>query len=335
MPTTRFNGILHRYGAEKLTAFEFKAGDRPKPNTLIFIGGLTDGLGSVTFVDDIVESLEDTDWSVFTVLLSSSYKGFGTSSLDQDMKEIGQCVRYALQYKKEINGGKEGLVAIMGHSTGSQDVLHYIYSPDSESGSQRPQVDGAIMQSPVSDRETVNYMAAQSHEVQLAYRRLVEIAKQGVTTPDGHEVILPNDLVNTLNFFPPDTALTARRFLSLASPDSPAHPEADDLFSSDLTDARLQQTFGIVAERGVLRQSMLVLYGGSDEYVPPTVDSVKLIKRWEHIVKNSVSDKIIWDSGSGIVPDATHAIDDESLVGPRQDVTQRVKTFLRRLEASS
>ncbi|KAI5305876.1 tyrosyl-tRNA synthetase [Ascosphaera pollenicola] len=159
---SRFSGILHRYGAEKLTAFEFKTGNKPKPNTLIFIGGLTDGLGSVTLVDDIVKALEDTEWSIFTVLLSSSYKGFGTSSLDQDVKEIAQCVKYALQYKKETNGGKEGLVSIMGHSTGSQDVLHYIYTADSEAIPDRPQVHGAIMQSPVSDREAVLHLASQS-----------------------------------------------------------------------------------------------------------------------------------------------------------------------------
>ncbi|KZZ95687.1 hypothetical protein AAP_01363 [Ascosphaera apis ARSEF 7405] len=334
MPS-RFNGILHRYGAEKLTAFEFKTGDKPKPNTLIFIGGLTDGLGSVTLVDDIVEALEDTEWSVFTVLLSSSYKGFGTSTLDQDVKEIAQCVKYALQYKKETNGGKDGLVSIMGHSTGSQDVLHYIYTADSKAILNRPQVDGAIMQSPVSDREAVLHLANGSSQVQEALEKLIAIAKQGTVTADGHEIILPNDLVDKLDMFPPCTPLTARRFLSLVSPDSPLKPEADDLFSSDLTEERLQETFGVVAERGTLRGSMLILYGGNDEYVPPTVDKEKLVSRWEAIVKKSSPEKEIWDANSGIVPGATHAIDDISLTGPRQDVARRVKSFLAKVAASA
>lgn len=321
--------------AEKLTAFEFKTGDKPKPNTLIFIGGLTDGLGSVTLVDDIVEALEDTEWSVFTVLLSSSYKGFGTSTLDQDVKEIAQCVKYALQYKKETNGGKDGLVSIMGHSTGSQDVLHYIYTADSEAIPNRPQVDGAIMQSPVSDREAVLHLANGSSQVQEALEKLIAIAKQGTVTADGHEIILPNDLVDKLDMFPPCTPLTARRFLSLVSPDSPLKPEADDLFSSDLTEERLQETFGVVAERGTLRGSMLILYGGNDEYVPPTVDKEKLVSRWEAVVKKSSPEKEIWDSNSGIVPGATHAIDDISLAGPRQDVARRVKSFLAKVAAGA
>ena len=40
----------------------------------------------------------------------------------------------------------------MGHSTGSQDVIHYLTSPSSSS-SPRPKVDGGIMQAPASDRE--------------------------------------------------------------------------------------------------------------------------------------------------------------------------------------
>lgn len=42
------------------------------------------------------------------------------------------------------------IVVIMGHSTGSQDVIHYLTSP---SPSPRPKVDGGIMQAPASDRE--------------------------------------------------------------------------------------------------------------------------------------------------------------------------------------
>jgi hypothetical protein len=38
----------------------------------------------------------------------------------------------------------------MGHSTGSQDVIHYLTS---SSASERPKVDGGIMQAPASDRE--------------------------------------------------------------------------------------------------------------------------------------------------------------------------------------
>lgn len=43
-------------------------------------------------------------------------------------------------------------VVVMGHSTGSQDVIHYLSSPQSDD-ERRPEVDGGIMQAPASDRE--------------------------------------------------------------------------------------------------------------------------------------------------------------------------------------
>ncbi|KAI5294156.1 hypothetical protein KEM52_004592 [Ascosphaera acerosa] len=334
---------------EKLVAFEFTSGPkRPRPHTLIFIGGLTDGLGSVTFLDTVVEALQGTDWSVFNLTLSSSYKGFGTSSLDQDVAEISQCVDYVRGYKQTAavrpEQQRRGLVALMGHSTGSQDVLHYIYSTSgaetgTDSPAARPLIDGAILQSPVSDREAVNYLASQDPRVQSALNELVDIARKAVTVTDPdtleeHEILLPNHLVDRLDMFPRNTPLTARRFLSLASPSSPSQPESDDLFSSDLADDRLADTFGQIGRRGVLQGSLLVLFGGSDEYVPPTVNKKKLVGRWKAAVQQGAPGRDLWDAACGIVPGATHALDDETLTGPRNDIAERVTGFLRRLESA-
>ena len=41
----------------------------------------------------------------------------------------------------------------MGHSTGSQDVMHYLTSPYSPSSKIRTKVQGGILQAPASDRE--------------------------------------------------------------------------------------------------------------------------------------------------------------------------------------
>lgn len=68
---------------------------------------------------------------------SSAYTGFGTSSLDVDVDEISLLVQHLRPSHKKI--------VIMGHSTGSQDVIHYLLN--------KTGVDGGILQAPVSDRE--------------------------------------------------------------------------------------------------------------------------------------------------------------------------------------
>lgn len=69
---------------------------------------------------------------------SSAYTGFGTTSLDTDVSELA-----ALAAHLRNNGTKT--IVVMGHSTGSQDTIHYLTT--------RADADGGIMQAPVSDRE--------------------------------------------------------------------------------------------------------------------------------------------------------------------------------------
>ncbi|KMU71730.1 hypothetical protein CISG_00040 [Coccidioides immitis RMSCC 3703] len=119
-----------RVQLDKLCAFEH-GGSTPelKPHTLLFIAGLSDGLGTVPFINDIAKALEPTKC----------------------------CVAYVRRYKGDRGHDKPGMIALMGHSTGSQDVLHYLYSPNplqAGSGLKRQPVDGAILQAPVSDRDS-------------------------------------------------------------------------------------------------------------------------------------------------------------------------------------
>jgi hypothetical protein len=65
--------------------------------------------------------------------------------------------------------------------------------------------------------------------------------------------------------------ITAKRFLDLHD-----RGGADDYFSSDLTDAELMERLGHV---GQLVDKALVVFSGSDEYVPSEVDAFVLTQR--------------------------------------------------------
>ncbi|RAL15523.1 uncharacterized protein BO97DRAFT_421639 [Aspergillus homomorphus CBS 101889] len=344
-------GILHEY-APHLVAFEFTttATNEPKPNTLIFIGGLTDGLHTVPYVRTLAHALSTTKskWSVFNLLLSSSYSGFGTHGLDTDVAEMAKCIDFI---RTRLPHKAAGKVVIMGHSTGSQDVLHYLYSSSKGDGSgegglgngHRPAVDGAIMQAPVSDREALLVKiqevgeesqggegkeegrgnASKATEVRGAYDQLVHMARSGP-----RNFLLPMDLLAAVGL-PENTPITAERFLSLASPDSPQRPSADDLFSSDLDDECLRGTFGRVAEQGRLKAGarLMVLFSGADEYLAPWVDVQRLMGRWKAAV--NAGGKEIWDEeGSAAIEGASHNVSD---IG-QDELLRRVSGFLERVE---
>lgn len=319
MSNPSHQGILHQY-APRLTAFEFTS-NTPKPNTILFIGGLTDGLGTVPYVAPLAKALEPTDWSLFHLLLSSSYGGWGVGSLDQDIEEIAQCVKFVQERKSS------GKVVVMGHSTGSQDVLHYLHTPnpvpqrpDEFQGRlkhlTRPELDGAILQAPMSDREGLEAQlkadegTTMGNEARAAFDQLVAFARQQPYTIGDRQqkldALLPMNLTAKAGF-PADTPLSARRFMSLASPDSPENPAEDDLFSSDLTDQRLKETFGVIAERGLLKTKMMFLYSGNDEYGAPWVDKAKLMQRWKEAANAGGVEK--YDSeGSAVIPGASHNV---------------------------
>ncbi|KAJ5188518.1 Protein of unknown function DUF1749 [Penicillium cf. griseofulvum] len=334
------NGVLHEY-APKLVAFEFTppAEGMNKTNSLIFVGGLTDGFCTVPYVSKLAKALENTEWSVFSVLLSSSYAGWGVGSLDRDVEELGQCVRFIRDLKASRQPGplaKAAKIAIMGHSTGSQDVLHYLYSPNPlpqkefDLGLQhmvRPELDGAILQAPASDREGLQAIinsSEQPDELRKVYNQLVGFAKEQTYTADKKDTILPMNLTAKLSY-PPDTPLSARRFLSLVSPQSPDDPSDDDLFSSDLSDERLQKTFGMVGTQGIIKSKLLFLYSGEDEYCPSWVDKEKLLQRWQQATEAGGAQ---WDAGnSGVIPGASHNVHGEG----QQDLIDRVLRYLQAL----
>ncbi|MCJ1350563.1 MAG: hypothetical protein MMC33_000544 [Icmadophila ericetorum] len=309
-------GILHKY-TTRLVAFEHWF---PNPysvpiNTLIFIGGLFDGLLTVPFTPPLSAALP-TSWSLAQPILSSSYTGFGTSSLDKDVQEISQCVAYFRNLKP---GGK---IVLMGHSTGSQDVMHYLVSAEppaekeqeqeQEKSTGRPKIDGGILQSSVSDREAFVMCPPAS------YTKACTVAQEMVAEGRAED-ILPRDATDGHM----GGILSARRWLSLASP-PPEYSGQDDYFSSDLPDSRLQSTFSKLASSGT---RISFLFAGKDQFVPAHVDKVALVTKWEGIVRDAGG---VVDEGSGIVEGADHALFqvEEGVV---EDLVQRVVGFLERV----
>ncbi|KAJ5668858.1 hypothetical protein N7462_009928 [Penicillium macrosclerotiorum] len=336
-------GILHHI-TSSLVSFEYTRGSPRKPHTLLFVGGLGDGLGSVEYLGDIVRALDSTEWTVFNLILSSSYGGWGMGRLGKDIDEIAQAVEYIREYKTPQYGA--GKVVIMGHSTGSQDVMHYINCPNPRPANPifdkdwepilRTPVDGAIMQAPVSDREGILWVikcgTARDSPAAMRelYNKAVEEARRN-TYEDNNSVdtVVPLSVTGRIGY-PPTAPVSSRRFLSLVSPDSPEKPEEDDLFSSDLSDTRLKETFGMVGRRALLNQKLLVLYSGRDQSVPPWVNKEELLKRWQRAI--NVEGREFWDHRSMVIPNASHALSDSDQAEPRRILVERVTSYLNDIQ---
>lgn len=280
--------------------------------------------------------------------MSSSYQACGLGHLDRDTDEIAQCIRYIQEYKAAKYGSAGGKVVLMGHSTGSQCVLHYLHRPNPHTSSpafdpwlqhiERPALDGAIMQAPVSDREALHYICdtgigdIPASEVRAAYDKLMVIAKE-TARPDEqtYDTILPVSLTSKLGY-PPSIPLSARRFLSLASPESPQSPSEDDLFSSDIGDEVLAKTFGGIQSRGLLRHNLMLLHSGADQSVPAWIDRKTLTSRWRNATDHNGKFQI-WDQErSGEIPNASHALSNDDQAEPRKYLTEKVLGFLQALE---
>lgn len=280
----------------RLTAFEHtpQLASHGPQNLLLFIGGLFDGLQTVPYLSFISDSLPPS-WTLAQALLTSSYTGWGTSSLARDAQELSECVAY-------FRTIKTGKIVLMGHSTGCQDVMEYLTGPGHET---RSPVDGAILQAPASDREAI----ALQMDPDL-YRTSCETAKSMIEAGHGEE-ILPS--YETKNIFP--CPISARRWLSLASPN---HDGDDDYFSSDLEDEKLSKSFGQLP----VDTPLSILFSGSDEYMSKTIDKAGLIKRWSDIAKTGKGRVDI--ENSRVIEHASH-----NLAGnPDEVVSVLVRTVL-------
>ncbi|RAL15824.1 putative siderophore biosynthesis lipase/esterase [Aspergillus homomorphus CBS 101889] len=340
-------GILHHY-TETLVAFEHTSHVR-QPNSILFVGGLGDGLATTSYVADLVKLLPQ-DYSLFTLNLTSSYNSWGLGHLDRDTNEITQCLNYIKAYKTEKYGPNNKIV-LMGHSTGSQCVLHYLYRPNPFTAThafdsdlehlERMPLDGAIMQAPVSDREAIQWVlhwgfgGKTPEQVRAVYEKAEAMAREAVRDKDPKfDTILPLEVTANI-CYGANVPISARRFLSLVSPDSPGSPQEDDLFSSDLSDEHLKTTFGMIKDRGLLKSKLMVLFSGADQAVPDWIDKEKLLKRWANATDHNGQVQL-WDyTFSGIIPNASHALSNDDQGPPRQWLAERVRGYLEQLEKQS
>lgn len=282
MPT---KGTVHLI-SRTVQAFEVGDSQGENENVLVFIGGLTDGLMTVRYV-----SMLDVPagWTVFNIMFSSSYSGWGMGSLDRDVEEIDLLVKHL---RTKCNKKK---VVLMGHSTGTQDSLHYLLKKDS--------VDGIILQASVSDREALT-MFMGSDGLEKMNEKALKMQNE-----NGSSCVLPRYYSDA--FF--EAPISCYRWLSLATVNGD-----DDYFSSDLSDERLEGTFGKI------NKPVLILYSGQDEYVPPHVDKQKLLDRWLSFIPHGMA-----SPECKVVPGATHRIvDGPSPELPLQVMKSSVYNFL-------
>ncbi|KAK9330547.1 hypothetical protein V1520DRAFT_340074 [Lipomyces starkeyi] len=290
-----FNGTLHAY-SPRLVSFEFATSFTPHKNILLFVGGLGDGLLTVPYVPQLAASIDSLGWGLVQLLISSSYRGWGAGDLARDASEIEQ----AVSYFSNLRGGR---VVLMGHSTGCQDAIYYLtrYTTSFENS----KLAAGILQAPVSDREAMLRLFPDR------YTEMLDFAVNEVNTGRGQE-ILPKKYSDL--FF--GTPITASRWVSLAN-----KLGDDDFFSSDIEDEVLKTTFGIIDV------PLLVLYSGSDEFVPETVHKEHLINRWKAITSEDS-----WSSHSGVVKGGKHNLGEGSDSGAVDDAISRVSAFLTSLQ---
>ena len=299
--TQAYPGVLHRI-SPPLVAFEH----RPNPqnqasNTLVFLGGLADGLLTVAYVPHIVSALPPS-WALVEPTLSSSYRQFGIASLSEDLIQIAQLVEYLYTLHPD------GKVVLLGHSTGSQQVMHYSIQPGS-----RPKIHGAMFQASVSDREALVSLLSS-----IDYQSTCALAQSYISRGTGED-ILPLKMTSALF---QTTPLSAKRWMSLASP-GPDHKGEDDYFSSDFDDQRLSGIFGELGKTG---NRVSFLYSGSDEYVPRAIDKSTLVEKWHEHIRRSGG---IIDEGSGIVRGASHTLKEGGQ--PLENLVGRIVGFLKRV----
>lgn len=120
MPTPApFLTRVHYYPSPTRHSCAYESGALDAPNAIIAIGGLGDGPHTVLYFHDLATRLDATkgpSYSVFQLRLKSSFIGYGTSSLAEDVVHISALVKYLRAI------GKKKIV-LLGHSTGSQVCL--------------------------------------------------------------------------------------------------------------------------------------------------------------------------------------------------------------------
>eukprot|EP01062_Namystynia_karyoxenos_P027568 TRINITY_DN21112_c0_g1_i3.p1 TRINITY_DN21112_c0_g1~~TRINITY_DN21112_c0_g1_i3.p1 ORF type:complete len:240 (+),score=38.56 TRINITY_DN21112_c0_g1_i3:81-722(+) len=155
----------------QLVAFQHGCADR-FPLAAVFVPGLTDGLLSAPYLGALAEALAPRGWTLVQPVLSSSWLGYGTSSLTQDAAELDCLLRW-LQAHRGVTAA-----ALIGHSTGCQDAITALRARAGGEG----MLCAAVLQGSVSDRE---YLATlpQTAEHLAAARAMRDRGESGELMP--------------------------------------------------------------------------------------------------------------------------------------------------------
>lgn len=237
---------------------------------VVAVGGLTDGFFAVPYLPHLAELLQaevakntsSSSWSLITPLLSSSHRGWGTSSLDRDADELLELSAHLRSQR-----GIEGIV-LLGHSTGCQDAVRYAeremqpqQSKEESKGrdaNKRARLLGVILQAPVSDRECF-FLLDPVETARLSQERLDKAQEAIQAGKDPEKTVI--DFMSDWDGAP----LSAKRWLSLA-----ARGGDDDMFSSDFSDEELSEKMrALKGERAI---PVLIISSLREQYMPSSYD---------------------------------------------------------------
>jgi pimeloyl-ACP methyl ester carboxylesterase len=111
-----FSTIVHPFDSPTPHSCAYEIGTTGGDSALVFIGGLGDGPHTVDAIRIVAKGLEahpGLRCSLFESRMASSFNGFGTSSLANDVADVSSLVTYLRSI------GKKKII-LMGHSTGCQ-----------------------------------------------------------------------------------------------------------------------------------------------------------------------------------------------------------------------
>ena len=226
------NGNLFLYDSEyKLVAFQ--SGLISSSRCLILLGGLTDGLLSLPYVQRLSSELESLSnpCSLIQPLLRSSNLQYGWHSIDHDIQDLQKLLDYLVNNRDQLKS-----IILMGHSTGCQDIIHYL-----RQGNPDPRITSVILQGAVSDRQYLSRLSSTADQLNYCSQHR------------NH----PNEWLPRYLHDPP---LTIQRCLSFNQINS-----IEDLFSSDLNDQQLNEIYQNISI------PIIWIWSKQDEYVPEEI----------------------------------------------------------------
>ncbi|KAM0197061.1 hypothetical protein ACHAPA_002549 [Fusarium lateritium] len=251
-PSGPFSAVVHPFESNCRGSAAYEIGPPSARNAIVFIGGLTDGPHTVPYTRLLAQRLEEAkelSYSVIEFRMRSSFTGFGTSNLSNDVQDISALVKY-------LRGiGKEKIV-LFGSSTGCQDCIEYA---NYEKHNNEP-VDGFIMQGPVSDRETLELIFPDPQPS-------LDLAAKMISEGNGGDC-MPFAMIPAALGAP----ISAYRFQSLTIKGGD-----DDYFSSDLDKEVLEKNWSR------FKKPVLALHSAEDEYVPARIDQAANNKKYKEL----------------------------------------------------